>query len=90
MAPKTSVASPSSLAYSRGMRKVPDTWWGAIIVGVSAGAVGGVTAALVQGIWSNESVAHRMFVAVPSWIAGGVVLCMHLHAHNMRRARQVG
>jgi hypothetical protein len=72
------------------MRKVPDTWWGAIVVGVPVGAVAGVTAALTAGIWSpDNSVAHRLFAFVPGCIAGGVVLCLLLHADNMRRARQV-
>jgi hypothetical protein len=69
-------------------RKVPDTWWGAIVVGVLAGAAGGVTAALLDGIGSNDSVAHRMFVFVPAWIAGGVVVYLLLHAHNIRRDRK--
>jgi hypothetical protein len=49
---------------------MPDTWWGAIVVGVLAGAVAGVTAALLDGIWSNDSVAHHLFVFVPAAIAG--------------------
>ena len=57
-------------------RKVPDTWWDAVVVGVLMGAAGGVTAALMDGIWSSWSVAHRMFVFVPAWIAGGAVLCL--------------
>jgi hypothetical protein len=69
-------------------RKVPDTWWGAIVVGVLAGAAGGVTAALLDGLGSSDSVAHRMFAFVPGWIAGGVVLCLLKHAYNLRRDRR--
>jgi hypothetical protein len=67
-------------------RKVPDTWWGAVIVWVLAGATGGVIAARMDGIWSHDSVAHRLFVFVPAWIAGGVVLYLLMHARNTRRA----
>jgi hypothetical protein len=69
-------------------RKMPDNWWGAIVVGVLAGAAGGVTAGLLYGIWSNDSVAHRLFVFVPAWIAGGVVLYVLNHAQNKSRARR--
>ncbi|HEX5249901.1 MAG TPA: hypothetical protein VFW14_09570 [Gaiellales bacterium] len=41
-------------------RRVPDTWWGAVVAGVLMGAAGGVTAALMDGIWNSWSVAHRM------------------------------
>ena len=68
--------------------KVPDTWWGAVVVGVLMGAAGGVTAALMDGIWSSDSVAHRLFVAVPGWMAGCVVLCMLKHAHDLSHARR--
>jgi len=54
-------------------RKVPDTWWGAIVVGVVAGSVGGATAALAD-IWSNDSLAHRLFAFVPGGAAGFVVV----------------
>jgi 4-hydroxybenzoate polyprenyltransferase len=69
-------------------RKVPDTWWGAIVVGVLAGAAGGVAGALTDGIWSSDSVAHRMAVFVPAAIAGVVVLSLLKHAQNMRRDRR--
>jgi uncharacterized membrane protein YeaQ/YmgE (transglycosylase-associated protein family) len=75
--------------YARHMRrKVPDTWWGAIVVGVLAGAAGGVAGALTDGIWSSDSVAHRMAVFVPAAIAGVVVLSLLKHAQNMRRDRR--
>lgn len=69
-------------------RKVPDTWWGAVVVGVLAGATGGVTAALMDGIWSHDSVAHRLFVFVPGFMAGGVVLYVLMHAQKMSRDRR--
>jgi hypothetical protein len=69
-------------------RRVTDTWWGAVIVGVLAGATGGVIAALMDGIWSHDSVAHRLFVFVPAWIAGGIVLYGLIQAQNMRRDRR--
>jgi uncharacterized membrane protein YeaQ/YmgE (transglycosylase-associated protein family) len=85
------LAWPVAGSYAGHMqRKVPDAWWGAIVVGVLAGAAGGITAALMDGIWSSNSVAHRLFVFVPSWIAGAVVLFLFFHAHNMRRTRQTG
>jgi hypothetical protein len=71
-------------------RKVPDTWWGAITVGVLAGAVAGVTGALVDGIWISDSAAHGLFVFVPAAIAGFVALCLLRHAQNMRHARRHG
>jgi hypothetical protein len=66
-------------------RKVPDTWWGAIVVGVLAGAAGGLAGALMDGFWSSDSVAHRLFVFVPAWMAGAVVLYLLKHAHDLRR-----
>jgi hypothetical protein len=68
-------------------RTVPDTWWGAIVVGVVAGSVGGATAALAD-IWSNDSLAHRLFAFVPGGAAGFVVFCLLMHARNMRRDGQ--
>jgi hypothetical protein len=67
---------------------MPDTWWGAVIVGVLAGAAGGVIAALMDGIWRSDSLARRVFVFVPAWIAGAVVLYLLKHAHNLRRDRR--
>jgi hypothetical protein len=40
---------------------------------------------LTDGIWSSDSVAHRLFVFVPGAIAGFVVLYLSMHAHNARR-----
>jgi hypothetical protein len=85
---EAAVVAESSSAYSRSMRKVPDTWWGAVVVGVLTGAVGGVTAALLSAIWSSDSVAHLLFVSVPAFMAGGVVFFLLLRAHEMRRPRR--
>jgi hypothetical protein len=52
---------------------------------VLSGVAGGVAGALTDGIWSSDSVAHRLFVFVPAAIAGVVVLSLFMHAHNARR-----
>jgi hypothetical protein len=55
---------------------------------VLAGTTGGVVGALTDGLWSNDSVVHRLAVFVPGAIAGGVVLYVLIHSQSMRRARQ--
>ena len=81
------LAGRGTASYALRMRrKVPDTWWGAIIVGALAGGAGGITFALLNAIWSDDSVAHLMFVNVPAWIAGGIVLYVLVHARKTRRA----
>jgi hypothetical protein len=67
------------------MRKVPDTWWGAIVAGVLAGVVGGVAFAIVSGIGDSHSLQYRLQHDVLPFVAGSVVLCMLKHAYNRRR-----
>jgi hypothetical protein len=44
----------------------------------------------MDGIWSPDSLAQRLVVFVPAWIAGSVVLYLLIHAQNARRAARDG
>lgn len=65
-------------------KKRPETWWGAALVGVLAGGVGGAIYALLSDIGSSWSLAHHAFVAIPAGMAGGAVLYVLMHLQNLR------
>jgi hypothetical protein len=67
------------------MRKVPDTWWGAIVVGMLAGSGGGAAMAIFDGVGSPNSMSLRLAHDVPPYIGGVVALCLLKHAYNLRR-----
>jgi hypothetical protein len=69
-------------------RKVPDTWWGAVIVGVLAGGAAGVVWALMTAAMDSVSLPHLLFVVVPTAMVGFVMLSQLKHHDNVRRAKR--
>ena len=69
-------------------RKVPDTWWGAVVVGVLAGGVGGATWAVMTAAMDSESLSRLLVVAVPTAMVGFVMLSLLKHHDNVRRAKR--
>ena len=69
-------------------RKVPDTWWGAVVVGVVAGGVGGATWAAITAAMDSESLPHLLLAAVPTAMVGVVMLSLLKHHDNVRRAKR--
>ena len=69
-------------------RKVPDTWWGAVVVGVLAGGVGGATWAVITAAMDSESLPRLLSVAVPTAMVGFVMLSLLKHHDNLRRAER--
>ncbi len=68
---------------------MPDTWWGAVVVGVLAGLAGGVAWAVVGGVGSAHSLPYRLAHDLLPWVAGSVTLCLLKHAYNLRRDRDM-
>jgi hypothetical protein len=68
-------------------RKVPDTWWGAVGVGVLAGGAGGVVWAVMTAAMDSEPLPRLLFVAVPTAMVGVVMLSLLKHQDNVRRAK---
>ena len=69
-------------------RKVPDTWWGAVVVGVVAGGAGGVVWAVMKAAMDSEPLPHLLVVAVPTAMVGVVMLSLLKHQDNVRRAKR--
>jgi hypothetical protein len=69
-------------------RKVPDTRWGALVVGVLAGGVAGVAWAVLTAAMDSESLPHLLVVAAPTAMVGFVMLSLLKHHDNVRRARR--
>ena len=68
--------------------KVPDTWWGAVVVGVLAGGAGGVVWAVMTAAMGSEPLPHLLFFAVPTAMVGFVMLSLLKHQDNVRRAKR--
>jgi hypothetical protein len=69
-------------------RKVPDTWWGAVVVGVLAGGAGGVVWAVMTSAMDSESLPRLLLVALPTAMVGVVMLSLLKHHDNVRRAER--
>jgi hypothetical protein len=69
-------------------RKVPDTRWGALVVGVLAGGAAGVVWAVMTAAMDSASLPHLLFVVVPTAMVGFVMLSLLKHQANVRRAKR--
>jgi hypothetical protein len=67
-------------------RKVPDTWVGSIVVGVAAGAAGGLGGAVTQLALNGGSLSRYAVPEIGYWIGVATVACLIKHAYNLRRA----